>query len=167
MLREILNGLAPDIMRLFQKRSTTYTVGASDVVMGELKHGRSYHSCEVYLAQQVFLADFPRALAVFLHEHAHIFGPDGDRGFTDALTELLETVVLHRKELDSHEARWIAACHEVQAERDPAQSSNGEGCLDGQLATMGEGDLRILLRRLPHMTLKRLLNERDGQLVPA
>ena len=37
--------------------------------------------------------DFSEALAVFLHEHAHIFGYDGHRGFTDALTELIEAVV--------------------------------------------------------------------------
>ena len=42
-------------------------------------------------------------LAVFRHEHAHIFGYDGQRVFTDALTEPLETVIRQRNVLDRYE----------------------------------------------------------------
>jgi len=54
---------------------------------------------------------------VFLHEHAHTFGYDGQRGFTDALTELLETVARQRSVLDVYEREWDAARQEVERER--------------------------------------------------
>jgi len=59
------------------------------------------------------VAEFSEALAVFLHEHAHIYGYDGSREFTDSLTELIETVVRYRKELDAHEAKWNVARQKV------------------------------------------------------
>ena len=62
--------------------------------------------------------DFPEARAVFLHEHAHIFGYDGQRGFTDALTELLETVIRQRSVLDRYEQEWDLSREAVQRERE-------------------------------------------------
>src|SRR5439155_5065111 len=106
VLNEILRKLSPAIIGLLDSGRTGYTVAATDAVLGELKRGRSYRDREVFLAEQVLIADFPEALAVFLHEHAHIFGYDGSRGFTDALTELLETVVRHRNDLDPYEKEW-------------------------------------------------------------
>ena len=109
LLSQVLRELAPEIIAVFEKGTTSYTVAKTDTVLGALRSGRGYRSREVFLAEHVFTADFPEALAIFLHEHAHIFGYDGSRGFTDALTELLETVVRQRHDLDDYDARWDRA----------------------------------------------------------
>src|SRR5258706_14199774 len=95
---------APAMMKIFDQRTTSYSVAETEIILGELKEKRSYYSREVFLSSGVFVTDFAEALAVFLHEHAHIFGRDGSRGFTDALTELLQTVLRERRNLDNYEA---------------------------------------------------------------
>src|SRR5206468_3628288 len=64
VLTKILAELAPTIMHPFESGKATYTVARTDVVLGELKHGRAYRSLNVFLAEQVFVADFAEALAV-------------------------------------------------------------------------------------------------------
>jgi hypothetical protein len=95
-----MRDLAPHVAGVFDHGRTSYTVAQTEVILGELKNARQHRSREVFLAADVFLMDFAEALAVFLHEHANIFGYDGHRGFSDALTELIETVVRQRKALD-------------------------------------------------------------------
>ncbi len=155
---EIVRELAPALMGVFDNRHTTYTVAKTETVLGQLKRDRGYRSREVLLAEHVFLADFPEALAVFLHEHAHIFGYDGDRGFSDALTELLETVVRDRGELDRYESRWVVVRKAVTKERRTSKGMDEDGTLEERLSSMSEEDLRDLLRRVPRVTLTRLLD---------
>ena len=100
VLTQVLRELVPEVMVVLGKRRVDYVVAKTDSLLGELREDRAWHSREVFLAEQVLVADFPQALAVFLHEHTHIFGRDGSREFTDALTELLETVVRNREHLD-------------------------------------------------------------------
>lgn len=80
LLTTALGELAPEICAVFNKGSTSYTVAQTDIVLGQLKSGRSYRSREVFLSERVFVGEFPSSLAIFLHEHAHIFGYDGSRG---------------------------------------------------------------------------------------
>ena len=84
-------------MKVFDAGRTAYTVAQSENILGELRAHSHYCSREVFLAAKVFEADFAEAFAVFVHEHAHVFGHDGSREFTDSLTGLLEAVVSHRK----------------------------------------------------------------------
>jgi hypothetical protein len=161
VLKEILRKLSPAIAGVVDSGRTGYTVATTSAVLGELKRGRSYREREVFLAEQVLVAEFPEALAVFLHEHAHIFGHDGSRGFTDALTELLETVVRHRNELNSYERDWEAAQQRVLAERCERGQHEGQGWLQERLSAMDEAQLRELVGRLPPITLKRLLSNAD------
>ena len=92
---------------------------------------------------------------MFLHEHAHIFGHDGHRGFTDALTELIETIVRHRKAMDEYEDEWDAirkvVAQERQSKMETALDSNTEW-----LAQKNEEELRDLLRQVPAAVLRRL-----------
>ncbi len=155
VLTAVLRGLAPEVMAIFAKGQTSYSVAKTDVVLGELRQKRGYRSREVFLAEDVFALDFPSALAVFLHEHSHVFGHDGSRGFTDALTELLEVVVRHRSVLDDHESRWHSACAKVAAERETAEPS--PTCNVDRLDSMSEPELRTLLHNLPPAVLERLL----------
>ena len=93
---------------------------------------------------------------MFLHEHAHIFGYDGQRGFTDALTELLETVIRHRDVLDQYEAEWDDARKEVGRERKRKKSAPPAESLETWIATLGEAELRDLLARVPHAVIRKL-----------
>ena len=155
MLAAVTGDFAPEMMAIFRRRHTSYTVAETAVVLGELKAGRDYRSSEVYLAAKLFIADFSEALAVFLHEHAHIFGHDGDRGFTDALTELLESVILHRKELDGFDAEWQKSRAAVRRERKGAKPGE-DGTLDEWLAGKDVDELRELLKKLPPVALRKL-----------
>lgn len=155
-LSQMLRELAPEVSAVFDKGNTSYTVARTDVILGALRSGRSYHSREVFLAESVFAADFSEALATFLHEHAHIFGYDGSRAFTDALTELLETVMRHRRDLDRYEKEWEGAREAVRRER---QARKGEGDTEGVeawLAGLDEATLRQLMSRIPAPVLRKL-----------
>ena len=100
LLIEVLSSLAPEIKAVFDQGTTHYTVAETQVLLGSLKEGRRYRSREVFLSAEVFVSDFPGAVAVYLHEHAHIIGYDGSRGFTDALTHLIESSLRCRHDLD-------------------------------------------------------------------
>lgn len=125
-----------------------------------------------FLAEQVFVSGFAEAVAAFLHEHAHVFGADGSRGFTDALTELLETVIGHRSEIDQYEARWDDARRAVLRERRSRAAGAEMRSLHDRVDAMGPDGLRELLKRLPPLTLKRLLDsphqkDAEGELLEA
>ncbi|MCW3051187.1 MAG: hypothetical protein JWN14_357, partial [Chthonomonadales bacterium] len=128
--------LAPQVAQVFARQRTTYTVARTDVVLGELKRARNYRSLEVFLAERVFVADFAEALAVYLHEHAHVFGHDGDRGFTDALTELIEAAVRFRGDMDGYEAQWEATRMRVEAERQTKALASHEKPFSDRLASL-------------------------------
>jgi hypothetical protein len=159
MLRETLRELKPEIMAFFDAGNTTYTVANTENVLGELRRDRHYNSREVFLAAQLFVADFAEAFAVFVHEHAHVLGYDGSRGFTDALTGLLETVVLHRRDLDPYESRWLVLRELVSGERHHHATRPGPS-LEERLDLLSQEELRTILKQIPHVTLKRLLPSR-------
>jgi hypothetical protein len=156
LLAKVVRGLAPEIMSVFDKGRTSYTVAKTEALLGQLKKGRGYRSREVFLAEAVFESDFSRALAVFLHEHAHIFGHDGSRGFTDALTELLENVVRFRDSLGVQESKWETIRSAVAQER-RARGQAREIPAGELLEAMNESELRRLLQQLPPTALDHLL----------
>ena len=163
ILTETVRDLAPAVMKIFDQRTTTYSVAETETILGELKEKRNYHSREVFLSTRVFVADFAEALAVLLHEHTHIFGYDGSRGFSDALTELLETVVRERKNLDPVEAKWNQAREQVLRERAGTTSEQEKSNLELELGLMNELQLRELIKRLPAATVKRALKPSDEE----
>lgn len=156
LLHEAMKDLTPEVSAIFTRGYTDYIVGASETVLGSLRRGRGYRSREVFLAEDVFISDFGRALAVFLHEHTHIFGYDGDRRFTDALTELIEVIVRNRARLDDYDVRWQEAVLSVQEER------NAEPALQTitsaqALQNLSKEELEALLLKLPSIQLRDLL----------
>lgn len=156
VLVDVVRALAPEIMSIFDRGRTSYSVAKTETILGELKKGRSYRSREVFLSEEVFESDFAKAVAIFLHEHAHIFGHDGSRGFTDALTELLEVVIRFRTQLEIYETKWNDERLQVVMER---QQTEGREYFDykERLATMTESELRVLLQELPLAYLESLL----------
>jgi hypothetical protein len=159
LLRRILSELAPNVARLFDERRTSYTIAATDVLLGELRQGRDYRSREVFLAEHIFAGDFAAALAIFLHEHSHIFGYDGSRGFTDALTETLEVVIRERRLLDQFEAEWNETRKAIARDRKAATKANENDELE-LLANSGRNELLAILRGLPRDVLRTALRHR-------
>ena len=113
----------------------------------------------MFLSAQVFVTDFGEAVAVFLHEHAHVFGYDGSRGFTDALTRLIENAVRYRKDLDRYEARRVEAREAVLHERAQQADADPKDTVADRVAALNEAQLRDLLQRLPAAAVWRALEE--------
>ncbi len=78
------------------------------------------------------------------------------RGFTDALTGLLETVVLHRRDLDPYESRWLVLRELVSGERHHHATGPGPS-LEERLDLLSPQELRTILKQIPLVTLRRLL----------
>ena len=156
VLRELAHDLDAGMMEVLRRGKATYCVADTEVLLGQLKKDRKWGSYEVFLAASVFLTDFSEAISVFLHEHSHIFGRDGSREFTDALTRLLEIVIRNRQDLDTYQACWNEARSKVIAERKNSESNNSE-TMERLLDSKNASELRDLLNRVPRATLKHLL----------
>lgn len=74
----------------------------------------------------------------------HSLGSDGSRGFTDALTEILENVIRQRSEMDSVEAEWEVVRQKIRKERKAKNENNGLGDID----SLNEGELRELIQQM-------------------
>lgn len=146
-LMDRLAELDPLIRSVFEKGRVLYSIAKTDVLLGELRQNRAYKSREVFFAESVFEFDFAKALAIFLHEHGHIFGHDGSRGFTDALTELLEQVVRQRAGLANLESDWQQLQYSVQLERQRKVNEPVDPLAD--LVGLPRKDLLARLRTLP------------------
>ncbi|MBX9582043.1 MAG: hypothetical protein K2X87_17195 [Gemmataceae bacterium] len=112
--------LSPWLSRIWEGRPVHYTVAETELSAAAYFNGwgRRYREEHIFFAESIFIAaGFGRALAIYVHEHAHVFGADGSRRFTDALTEALEGVVSDRKHVDELEARWGAIRARVLDER--------------------------------------------------
>ena len=159
VLKRIIGEICPGIMGVFENSEVTFTVAKTEAILGELRKGRNLWSREVFLAEEVFTSDFADGLAIFLHEHAHVFGHDGSRSFTDALTRILAVVIRERGALTDFEAEWVEARERVRLEREKNGNGHEDTDLQALLASLDETELRDLLGMLPTMTLKSVLNQ--------
>jgi cupin superfamily acireductone dioxygenase involved in methionine salvage len=157
VLKGVVRELDPNLARFFDDRKANYSVADTETLLGELKQERGYHSLEIFFSSQSFLKDFPEALAIFLHEHAHIFGYDGSRGFTDALTGLLEAVVRHRQQIEVYEAQWEAARNSVLQDRARNHESMSEKSVEEVLSAMSPTELKALLLKIPPVAVRRAM----------
>jgi hypothetical protein len=154
-LIDIMKALSPQVASLYAT-GTEYIVGETEELLGELRKGRGYKSKQVYLAAQCFESDFGRMLSIFLHEHFHIFGSDGSRGFTDALTELIEVIIRDRKIFDEYEEDWVKIQEQIQVERET--KFEAEKSFEQFIQSKSEKELRNLLMELPaHLATKLML----------
>lgn len=161
VMSDLLKDFAPPLHAVFERGDTTYSVAQSEKLLGALRQGRSFRSREVFLAAQLFEGAFATAFAVFIHEHAHVFGFDGSRGFTDALTEVLATMIQERHALDAAERRWEEVRVKVVQERHSAPAASAAH--DAEIEGLSSSEIRELLRRLPPVTLRRLLDESTSE----
>jgi hypothetical protein len=166
-LSKITRELAPEIMAVFDRGTTRYDISSSDVVLGQLRRDRQYGLRDVFLSTTLFTSDFAEALAVFLHEHAHIFGHDGGRGFTDALTELIESIIRHRDALARHEESWEQARKAVTRERKMTGAGDEFEELHEWVSSLSEDELRALVGEIPPLTLSKLRRKRGLEDAPS
>lgn len=158
VLRNVLLELAPRIAQFYEEKRTSYTIAATQVLLGEFKQSRGYQSHEIFLAEQLFEGDFAAALAVFLHEHAHIHGYDGSRTFTDALTEIIESVVRERRSMDQFEEHWDKARATVVAER-AALAREPDNNEMAQLETCDREELLAIVQGMPRTMIRSALRQ--------
>ena len=104
-LRQILSAIDADILNYIDSIRTIYQVVETDCLLGAHQQ-KSGGFRRVRLSTKFFPSDFATAFSVFLHEHAHGLGCDGSREFTDALTELIATVIEHREKFELFEQEW-------------------------------------------------------------
>jgi hypothetical protein len=163
LLNRVLKDFAPDIASVFARKLCRYTVGNDETLLGQLRRDRGYRSTEVYLDQRVFVGDLGHAAATFLHEHAHIFGWDGSRGFTDALTEMLETVMREHSQLAAYEQQWEAAAATVRQEREAAGAVAADAeDVHHYVASLDAEALRALLGAMPAAAVRNARRALNG-----
>ena len=134
----------PPLLDLVQRRHYEVLIVISDKVLGELRSKRGYSSVTVLLNESLFRGKLSRAMAIILHEFSHVFGGDGGRSFTDALTSVLEAVMDNPAVVARLEQRWEEVRARVAAER--AQAADG---VDEALQTLSTEELLALAKRLP------------------
>lgn len=157
ILKQCVDILQPEFWTLFHGREPNYTVAESKYLLGQFKQDLPYRSPQVFLEANVFLADFADALSIFLHEHAHIVGYDGDREFTDALTWIISSVVRRRNALDHYEQQWESAKRRVKKERrEKGKAITG---LKDRLKSLSCREAREMLGKLNENQLLALLEE--------
>ncbi|HMO16159.1 MAG TPA: hypothetical protein PKD64_18615 [Pirellulaceae bacterium] len=97
-------------------RCDKYMVCVSEAALGMFRQDNLRYKT-VYLNHNLFECPFSIGLSTLLHELSHVHGDDGSRRFTDALTTLIETLILHRSRLDNFESKWIAISESIATER--------------------------------------------------
>lgn len=153
-----------DCVREFQPGLATkfatarYTVGASDEIIGELKSKRNWQERTVFLNKAVFEFSFGDAMAVLLHEWGHIYGHDGSRSFTDALTEFIAQIIANRRLFDRFEQHWTRQLAAVRAERETLDEAYS---IQSRLSFLSDAQKTRLLKDIPEDELFKLL-KRNG-----
>lgn len=110
-----LGNIDPFLTKKFEY--SNYIIGDSEELIGQLRLERSYRSRDVYLSKYFFLFSFAEALATLMHEWSHIYGYDGSRGFTDALTLLIVGLINKRDELSDIEKKWNELSLKIKSEQ--------------------------------------------------
>lgn len=155
-LIESLVKISPQLQALATRKEYTYLVVHTKELLGQLREGNRYRSTEVVLAADLFLKPFHTALSTLVHEYAHGYGYDGDRFFTDALTDVLEQVIANRDQIGAAEVRWAELQDLIRVER-----TSGNRPARDRLLAMPDEELQTLLLRAPDRLLEQLLNPED------
>ena len=153
---------APEIWNSFGNLRPNYSVAETEVLLGQFKKALPYRTSQVFLAASVFEADFATAIAVFLHEHTHIYGYDGSREFTDALTWLIAAVIRNRSEIEELVAKWEKAIKEVADER-KAKSQSPIGVIDAMIEGLSDIKIREMLHLLPPSQIRHLVGQIEAK----
>ncbi|GAA4464235.1 hypothetical protein GCM10023156_50550 [Novipirellula rosea] len=162
ILDDAVQEFAPEIWESFGSRRPSYSVAETETLLGQFKKALPYRTSQVFLSASVFESDLASALATFLHEHTHIYGYDGGREFTDALTWLIASVIRNRSSLDRFEKSWNQAIRKVKTERNAKKTWQSKG-QKIDIASLSEPEMRRVLQLLPPVQVRRLVERLDEE----
>lgn len=155
ILAHFIKELSADLYKHFE--NARYIVGESDDVIGELKKSRRYNEQHVFLNTVFFTFPFSDAMAILLHEWAHIYGYDGSRGFSDALTGFI-AMILDRDDaigkLKSYVEQWKQVTQKIQEERIREKRIEGKEALIKRLTA---DQAKEALSKLPEETVFKIV----------
>ncbi|MDR1418936.1 MAG: hypothetical protein LBI86_01020 [Treponema sp.] len=158
LLARFIKDLSPEMFTRFEHAG--YTVGESDEILGELRKNRQWNEQHVFLNKDVFTGPFEEALSVLIHEWMHIFGYDGSRFFSDALTNVIALILKNGElleQLKAYKAEWAALAGNIGRERKNMEKRSGLWAIVEGLSVT---DMRTLLCGIPEDNLFRLLDEK-------
>lgn len=118
ILSLFIKDISLDMFKNFE--GAKYTTSDNDDIIGELKKKRGYKQQHVFLNTNFFTFPFNEAIAILFHEWAHIYGYDGSRNFSDALTHFIALLLKNEeaiKNLISFEKSWEKNVQKVTNER--------------------------------------------------
>jgi hypothetical protein len=124
ILSDFIKKLSPDLFKIYS--NAVYTVGENDEVIGELKEKKNYKDQHIFLNKIFFTFSFNDALAILIHEWAHLYGGDGGRSFSDALTGFISLILKNEnalEELKTYADRWKEISAKIQNERKDGASN--------------------------------------------
>lgn len=116
LLEEAIRDFDPSLAQV-TLRGVSYLIADTESLLGAWQRSRGYRSREIYLASKLFDGPFRTAFATHLHECSHLFGHDGSRGFTDALTQLIEAIAQRPSRLRGYARRWAKLRSSIRTER--------------------------------------------------
>ncbi|MFN7888665.1 MAG: hypothetical protein ACK5OC_00110 [Pirellula sp.] len=116
LLEEAIRDFDPSLAQV-TLRGVSYLIADTESLLGAWQRSRGYRSREIYLASKLFDGPFRTAFATHLHECSHLFGHDGSRGFTDALTQLIEAIAQRPSRLRGYARRWSKLRSSIRVER--------------------------------------------------
>jgi hypothetical protein len=157
LLARFIRDLSPEIAARFE--DARYTIGESEEILGELRQSRGWKEQHVFLEKSVFILPFEEALALLIHEWSHIFGHDGSRCFSDALTNFIALILKNGELLDrlkADKSEWTKLAETIKQERENSQEPSGIKDIIGGLSREA---MRTLLLGIPEDNLFKMLDE--------
>lgn len=151
--------LSVDLFKKFE--NAKYSTGDNEEIIGELKKKRTYNQQHVFINKDFFMFPFNDALAILLHEWAHIYGPDGSRTFSDALTSFI-SLILKKEELINkvkiYEKNWNEVCLKINQERSIEVTTDKVYL---RLETITNQQMKKILKSIPEDELFQLFKENE------
>ena len=157
LLSDFIRKLSADLYNCY--KNAVYTIGENDEVIGELKEKRNYRDQHIFLNKVFFGFSFNDALAILLHEWSHLYGSDGSRSFSDALTGFISLILKKEKvleELKSYVDKWKEISEKIQDERKDASINTS---LDDLFSALSKEKLTEILASIPQEECLKLLKK--------
>ncbi|MCY1660131.1 hypothetical protein [Chryseobacterium sp. SL1] len=155
ILADFIKQLSPDVFKKFE--NAKYTVGQNDEVIGELKQKRNYHEQHIFLNTIFFTFSFNDALAILFHEWAHIYGSDGSRTFSDALTYFISMILKKEMTIEKisiWQRKWEQAAREIKREKSSKPEQN---VMNEIKANLSPERMKKILNLIPDDELYKLI----------
>lgn len=126
----------------------------SNDILGEFRSSNGFGDTSVALNRILFVGSFSTMFSTFLHEISHIYGYDGDRKFTDALTHLIESLIENIDKLQNAEIEWKKYRERIIEERKSNVNVNLNITIKDRLKAMSTKELSELIDKADESALK-------------